>query len=242
MLNKKFKCIMAMLLGSVALVFSLVGCTTSPEGEISTGYLPEPTDTIRWFNGSYAILTELNGNDYNIFGGMLPTEENKEMMLRLLDKWWGVTDKVSADETLDWIMNEGHRTGFASYMKQLDELNLFENYLQADFLASSYNDYITYGASAIDGWDYSRALSLLGWYYIVGYYTEEEALDKSLEIGLLIQSKFSSWDDLINGYLMGYSYWAEKSSDERRALYEEIKTREDSPYILDFNMTLEKSW
>ena len=35
------------------------------------------------------------------------------------------------------------------------------------------------GENAITGWDYSRALSLMGYYYLAGYYSEQEALDKS---------------------------------------------------------------
>ena len=43
-------------------------------------------------------------------------------------------------------------------------------------------------------------------------------------------------------YFVGYEYWAEESSDDRRELYEEIKTASDSPFSLDWGMTLEKSW
>jgi hypothetical protein len=42
--------------------------------------------------------------------------------------------------------------------------------------------------------------------------------------------------------MVGYEYWAEESSDERRAVYEELKAAPDSPYQLDWNLTLEKNW
>lgn len=216
-------------------------------------------DTIRWVNASYAILTELNGNDYAKFGGMNINEMNKKMQILSLDKSWGVTDRKSADETLEWVLKEGHRTGFvedAKFLAQdigMDDLEE-QDYLsyilyvfevdeeQAQFMADTYVMYKEYGEHAIDAWDYCRALNLLSFYYVAGYYTEEEALDKSLEIAKEFQPMYSSWDELIDSYLRGYEYWAQESSDERRAVYEELKTREDNPYAVDYNITLEKSW
>ncbi len=46
----------------------------------------------------------------------------------------------------------------------------------------------------------------------------------------------------MSSYMRGYEYWAEESADERRALYEDLKTRQDNPYSVDFKMQLEKTW
>ena len=102
--------------------------------------------------------------------------------------------------------------------------------------------YEQYGPDAIAGWDYCRAMNLMSFYYLAGYYTEQEALDKSLEIARTMQPLFESWDDLMSSYMRGYEYWAEESADERRALYEDLKTRQDNPYSVDFKMQLEKTW
>jgi len=218
----------------------------------------EVSDTIRWFNASYAILTDLNGWDYNLFGGMEPTPSNEELEKQLLDEWWGVTDRASADETLDWILAEGHRAEFADNMTYLEEDGFGElseeervPYLlqyyemdedEANFYTNCYTMYEQYGIDAITGWDCCRAMNLLGYYYLAGYYTEEEALDQSLVIAQDIQTIFGSWDELVDSYLRGYEYWAEESSDDRRAVYEDLKTRADNPFAVDYNMTLEKTW
>ncbi len=102
--------------------------------------------------------------------------------------------------------------------------------------------YEQYGAEAIDAWDYCRALNLMGFFYLAGYYTETEALDGSLEIAKTLQGKFDSWDALVESYLRGYEYWAEESSDERREIYEDLKKRDDNPYSVDYNTELVKSW
>lgn len=218
----------------------------------------ELPDTVRWFNASYAILTELNGWDYNIFAGLPANDMVKEMEIQSLEQWWSVTDRQSADETLDWALTEGHRTEFVENMQQLEQAGMGEvapegrkDFMLANFQvteeeAQTYvNDYAMYeqyGAGAIDGWDYCRAMNLVSFYYLAQYYTEEEALDKSLEIAKTIQPLFTSWDELVDSYLRGYEYWADESSQERRSVYEDLKSREDNPYEVDYNTTLEKVW
>ncbi len=218
----------------------------------------ELTDTVRWFNASYAVLTELNGWDYNRFGGLEPTKMNQMLEQELLVQWWGVTDRTTADETLEWIVKEGHRMDFAEEMVMLEEagmgdvpedqreaflMEVFElEEASAQTYARCYGAYEQYGENAITGWDCCRAMNLLGFYYLAGYYTQEEALDMSLEIAQTIQPLYESWDELIMSYMYGYEYWAEESSQERWDIYEDIKGRADSPYNVDFKMTLEKTW
>ncbi len=218
----------------------------------------ELSDTIRWFNASYAILTELNGCNYNIFGGMMPNAPVARMQQQMLENSWGVTDRASADETLDWLLTEGHRLTFVDDMAYLEQAGLGEvakegrmdfilsnfdvSEEDAGFFISCYAIYEQYGAEAIDAWDYCRALNLMGFFYLAGYYDETEALDTSLEIAKVLQAKFNSWDALVDSYLRGYEYWAEESSDERREIYEDLKTREDNPYSVDYNTELTKTW
>lgn len=214
----------------------------------------EASATTLWMNGTFAILTELNGNDYTMFGTMENNAENKQHEINMLKEWWDVTDRASADATLSWLLYEGHRQDYVSTMKMMEkngagkmmqgELNRFASDITGDatkgwYLANAYRNYKQYGAAAIDGWDYCRAMSLISWYYIAGYYTKDEALNKLLETAQLIQKKFSSWDALMDSYLRGYEYWSESSSDERRNVYEDIKKRADSPYRLDWNLKLE---
>lgn len=232
----------------------------APEEEDSTTV--EITDTVRWFNASYAILTEINGCDYNRFAGFPANEESKALEQQSLSEWWGVTDRASADETLDWALNEGHRANFVEEMDYLKQGGFFEmddagrtafleenfNYdsdeitYYAAFYPSAYEAYEQNGAKAIAGWDYCRAMNLLSFYYLAGYYTETEALDKSLEIAQMIQPEFTSWDEMMESYLLGYEYWGQESSDERRGIYEDLKGRADNPYAVDYNLTLEKTW
>ena len=237
-----------------------VSCSQFEESvpQVQDNTTAEVTDTIRWMNASYAVLTDVNGWDYNRFGGLPANEESEAIAKGLLEQWWDVTDRASADENLEWILTEGHRAVFMEDIWSLEEAGIGtveaeerEAFLQtvfgldeadAGFYSDMYEMYLECGDTAIDGWDYCRALNLMGYYYIAGYYTEQEALDTSLEIALTVQPTFDSWDELIESYMRGYVYWAEESADDRRAVYEDLQTRSDNPYEVDYHTVLEKTW
>ena len=235
------------------LVFVLVFCSLTGCGSKQE----KPSDTVLWINATHAVLTESNGWDTSIFGGMEPSKSNQKLEIQMLDEWWGVTDRQSAIDNMDWLINEGHRTDFADFMGMLkdegaeeftqDEVAevlsaMMEDETEGAYLAKAFSDYLAYGEHAIDGWDYSRAMSLLGWYYIAGYYSEQEALDQALELGKTIQSQFSSWDEFMESYFRGYEYWSYESSDARREIYEELKAQKDSPYSVAWDTSLENTW
>ena len=247
-MKKTLKKLIALTVSAVLTVSGLTGCGSSAASE---------TDTVQWFNASYAILTYANGQDYNKFGGAKANAIMEAQYQAMLENSWSVTDRESADETLDWILTEGHRTDFM-YTGELlsmiaeecgeDELENFlmeeydESQDEAEYDVATYEMYKEYGETAIDGCDYCRALSLMSFYYMAGYYTKEEALDKSLEIAETLQPMYNSWDELIDSYLRGYEYWAEEDSSERRDIYEELLAADDNPFRVDYNTTLEKTW
>lgn len=70
----------------------------------------------------------------------------------------------------------------------------------------------------------------------------EESLEQSLTLAKTIQSTFDSWDSFMESYFAGYEYWSEESSDERREIYETLKSSSDNPFVLDWNTPLEKTW
>lgn len=229
---------------------------TAPEIENTS--VAGGSDAVQWFNNTCAVLTVSNGWDYTMFGGSSADESSKNIVQSLLSEWWEVTDRASADETMDWLLQEGHRISFVEEMEYLMEAGVadapveeradivLENFEVDEEEAQKYADWLTlyeqYGPNTVAGWDYSRAMSLLGYYYLAGYYTEEEALDKSLETAETIQAAFHSWDDFMESYFIGYEYWAGESSEERREIYEEIKASSDNPFQLDWGMIFEKSW
>lgn len=236
------------LLAAILLAAATAGC----------GKDVDKSDTVRWINGTQALRAEINGWDYAVFGGEAVKDETAVSRKERLAEEWGVTDRASADETVDWLLSEGHRMSFTERMDLLAESGLAgaAEGERADFIyghfelteeeaqryARFYKAYEEAGVDAVSAWDYSRAISVLADGCVAGYYTKEEALDKSLEIAGVIQGIYGSWDAFADSYLLGYEYASEESSQERRGIYETLKVAEDSVYLLDWNLALEKSW
>ena len=216
------------------------------------------SDTIKWFNATHAVYTKLYNFSSGIFGDVEATEENAAAIKEGMKSSWEIVDKDSADQTIEWLIAEGHRDPFGSDMVQFEEAGIesvaseeraqwmIDNFNVgkdlANVEANLYDEYKKYGEQTISAWDYSRAMMLLGWCYVGGYYTEAEALDKSLEVAKIIQKEFDSWESFTESYLRGYQYWAEESGDDRYAAYESLKEQENGPFSVDWNLTFEKTW
>ena len=215
-------------------------------------------ETLQWFNATCAILIKTNGWDYNVYGGLEENESNQAVVQQFLTDYWEITDRSGVDKTLKMLETEGHGVEFANEMIYLKELGIGDlpadkkkdfmiaNFTVSDAEAQSYVDWYTYYEAnqghGLAAWDYSRMMTILADAYLAGYYSKEEALEKSLEVAKEIQNSYDSWDQFMEGYFIGYEYWTFESSDERKTIYEELKAAADSPYKIDFNLSLDKCW
>ena len=99
---------------------------TAQPKESATKYTAESgplTDTLSWFNGTYAVITTLNGGDLNLVAGFKPGEMIREPMQAMLERDWGVTDRASMDETIDWLLTEGHNADAWSVLIGFQEMS-----------------------------------------------------------------------------------------------------------------------
>lgn len=221
-------------------------------------------DTVLWFNATYALLTYSNGWDWRLVGGVEPTEKIIESKKYVLQSSWHVSDRQTALATAMNLRENGHRGSFQKCMDELDELGLLdleEKDFKKEFLKSEIKDkdyrYILaynmhqagYDADDMAAWDLCRVNELYADFYICGYMTYEEAMDASLENSLILQQMYSSWEEMMEGYMLGFQFWSRdsgKSEDsamkERYHFYELLRESQDSPYMLDWDMELEKNW
>lgn len=250
---------------SAIILLTFYGCSQNTEDTVETNethsFIEVETkkDTLRWFNATHGIIMELNGEDIEIYGGVEKNDETIESTLDILMQWWDIYDYESAEDKLNWLLEDGGDSeGFVNIMEMLENDGIAETVIEervdlilafyditeetATVLANSYGYYEEFGADAIIGWDLSRAQAILGWLYVADIYTEEECYDNALEVARMIQYKFDSWDEFVASYLRGYEYWAEESSAQRLAIYEKLKAMEDSVYDLKFDSFLEKIW
>ncbi len=231
------------------------------------GEVEELPQTVLWFNATYAPLTYSNGWNWRLLGGMEPTEENRDISRRLLVSSWSVRDRESALETTKSLLQNGHRKKCLDYTKQMEEwgiLDLREEEFVQQILEKDVGDEVGRYAVAymmhrakiepefITAWDLCRVNQLYADYYFCGYMTYEEAMDASLANSLNLQELYGSWEEMVEGYLVGYQFWQgdvsgfdqeyDSPSQKRRHYYEMLLELEDRPYKLDWNMELTRSW
>ena len=219
------------------------------------------SDTLRWFNATYAVITTKNKANVNLVGGLEEGDAAKLQMQNGLEQSWGVTDHASAQENLQWLLTEGHNAELLQDYTEMEMGDLTREELEeildyGEFTAEDrayyqvvYEAYSQFGENAIAGWDLSRAMQMCAWYYLAGYYTYEEAMDASLEIATRLQSTFGSWDEMMQSYLYGFQYWAEddmenpdSDSYERREIYKTLKELPNGPFSVDWSLTFQKDW
>lgn len=221
-------------------------------------------DTVLWFNASYAPVTYSNAWNWKLVGGLKPTEENKELDQYLLLSSWSIRDRESALETVDMLKKEGHRAKCRQCMEELEDMGLldleeeefFSQFTELGIEENAFRYVIAYymyqsglDADYMAAWDLCRANQLYADFYICGYMTYEEAMDASLENSLILQQMYSSWEEMVDAYMLGYQFWQndpcitdDSPTLERYRYYQMLLEIDDGPYTLDWDMKLEKSW
>ena len=124
--------------------------------------------TVQWFNATYAILTKSNGQNIRAVGGFLPAE--------------GVEGNPPDSAAFDEERKQDIRNMLVTSWGVYDRAS-------ADAVLEAL---IQSGNETGSAWDYSRAMSNLGFYYWADYYTIGETLDKSLEVAKIIQTRYQS--------------------------------------------------
>ena len=226
--------------------------------------VPEVSETVLWFNGTYAALTYSNGWDWHLVGGVELTEDNIDLTKALLYYDWNVTDRESALMTVDILSTEGHRGKCQECMEELDAWGLLE-LNQEQFVDElleiepegnlgryilAYDMYLNeIEPEYIAAFDLCRVNQLYAAYYVCGYMDYEEAMDASLENSLILQKMYGSWEEMMDAYMLGFQFWKgdleiddDSPTIERYRYYQMLRNLEDNPYNLDWNMELEKSW
>lgn len=227
--------------------------------------MAEPlADTILWFNATYATLTYSNGWNWRLVSGLEQTQSNVELQKSLLASSWEVYDRKTALETVESVKTKGHRSKCRECMEELEELGMldlkeedfYEKFTESGIEEHAGRYVIAYymyqsgmDADAIAAWDLCRVNQLYADYYFCGYMTYEEAMDASLENSLTLQKMYTSWEDMMDSYMLGYQFWQgdlaltdDSPTLERYSYYDMLLKMEDGPYSLDWNMKLEKSW
>lgn len=151
---------------------------------------------------------------------------DKESSKKVLKDGWDTTSKEAAIETLEWLVNEGHRIEAdevfevikagkgGDYPELKKTIKLYDKAnstmkTQLGFKDESFNNVKTVAA-----WDTDRLVTVARWCYSAGYITEEEAwkyVDKAVAMA---QSSFNSWEEYYISCVYGRAIAYEGDIDE----------------------------
>lgn len=94
-------------------------------------------------------------------------------------------------------------------------------------------------------WDLCRACQILGMSYVAGYIKRKELVNKSVEVGRIMQQYYHSWDELYESYMRGYRAWrktqggnVQKAIAEREAIYDELWKHPYGPCSIKWDLEL----
>lgn len=223
------------------------------------------SDTIRWMCSAYAIYSAYNDKSLEVVGGLAGDDREwyREEVKEALAGGWGIYDRKDVEDTLEDLLEEGHRKQYKEAVSELKKAEILElssgeamvEIAGYDSLSeeevckyqTTYEAYQKYGENGIDGWDYCRALQILGDCYQAEYINLEECLDLSLPIAQELQKTYENWDGVAESYLYGYSFWKGERTDDydsqkRWEVYEELKNMESGPYTVPYDTKLENTW
>lgn len=196
-----------------------------------------------WALGCGAILTEYRYERHDMLLRNYLNQEDIKDIKETLDGW-NANSRDSLFETLSWLEKGGHSKQFEKMGKEIADVNeqqyeelLEENKdnpdkLQKIKIVKKY--YKQLGPKGLLGWDYSRYICLCRWGYIAGYISEEEAWSRILPAARLLQSKFDSWEDLGQNYLIGRQFWSfqetQESGQEIEDAFQRLLDEKSSPW------------
>ena len=195
------------------------------------------------------ILGKINRFYTNSLDATKDIKSHKKSMV----KWWGISDKISAQETLAWCIQDGHR-GLYNHLAELfiecdgnkDKLDKSDkNYATIAGYFDSVNELLATDEGKkwfpdfkndftvmCDAWDLGRAIFVSRFSYSAGYITEDLAWQYIKHARKLAQMYYDNWHDFAKSYLLGRAFWNGKNDfDMFSRNIDALMTHADSPWV-----------
>ena len=179
-----------------------------------------------------AMLADLNGGDYTLFGVYGRTEllyldpnnaivnPDAEIGLACLNvrnslaRGWEIHSREDLIVTVCSMTFHGHNDSFFEAVEVGNALtpaqyNEIISRGGVDAYMFPYTKQLSekWGDRGILCWDLFRMANLVQWGYTAGYVTYPEALALLEPAATLLKENFSSWDEAYENYLDGYNWW-----------------------------------
>ena len=159
---------------------------------------------------------------------------------KTLFEWgWGPCTCENAKNVAEDCLDRGHNSKYIEYC---------DASVPPEVLHAKYNDFELnlleemkrkYPEQGMLGWDLVRALSVVGGAYMAGVMPYEEAVRIAFRVCKIMQENFSSWDDMVGSYTLGYQLWRGKRKKDRLKYYKRLK-RQSWIYKISWDTTLKE--
>ena len=210
------------------------------------GKLTPPQQRLLAFGAPLLVLS----SDYV---DSIETSHEMSTLKEMLEDSWDVSDRASALETIDWLLNEGHH---AEVDKVLAEIaakgmeNISEEELQDEetktgevcttvwkMLDEDYCSAEDLPVTAL-AWDLVRAANIARWTYLCGYINEQEMWQTMQAVAESAEEHFASWNAYGLSFVLGRGAW-QGDTDQCEGAYEIVSTlleKAESPWMqFEFN-------
>lgn len=166
------------------------------------------------------------GNNYKCVIDIWATHESEIARKRVKDlfEWgWGEFTYENALDMANHCLNEGHNMKYLAYCSidgPSNNPDMEYTEFEIQLLEEMKQKYPKQGMLA---WDLVRVLSIVGSAYMGGIMEYEEAVKIAFEACKRLQANFSSWDDMVGSYTLGYQFWRGERKTDRLKYYKKMK-------------------
>lgn len=209
-------------------------------------YKKVPADSPNmWSLAATAMLTRAKGKKFNLLGGMEPGNAAMKYAQKRLKKEWDIRDVEDFDEIQDWLLTVGHREEFHELIEKImnsshEEVTQYlgevaqgdyEMYSKAERQEERFRvEMIQDQGSLLKNqgfiaWDQLRYMENCGLGFLAGYLEEEMAWSNLNSVAQVVQSRYDSWEDLSDAYLMAREFWSVVDYKKTGKLLEKITNR-----------------
>lgn len=214
---------------------------------------PAPTPR-QWALSALALISRVKGQDISLLGGQKPSPWAEKTAERRLAREWDIHAVDDFDEVSSWLFEVGHRTDFHAFIQQITGMDAgqvrtfleetdaglhgYESAQEQEEvrhrveMIRSNKDNIRY--ISFMAWDMLRYMDLCRIGYLAGYLDEDDTWDRLLTAGQVLQSRYDSWEDLNDQFLLAREFWScvedERDGHVYRKAFERLHDDEKSPW------------
>lgn len=137
-------------------------------------------------------------------GSFLTNKQSVSSAKGEIERGYGIIDKQSAKESLEWLETEGDRVTYEICKEESNEENNELRDIDKEVL-DEINE--KYGENkSLKGWDFVRGNEIALYSYMCGYLDEEELFEYCDLFCELIYNTFDGWDDLVENVALGHKF------------------------------------